>query len=670
MAMLMTVGMASADNLLVSNVELKAGETKQIAIELNNPDNKYAGFQFDLVLPEGITIAKNNKNKFIAAINEDRVDDHTLTVSDIGNNTYRFLAFSMTNAELYETSGPLVNLTLKADEDITSGVKTASIEGQVFTQVSGTQVKWDKISFSITIPAAVVPEITAENKSREYGEDNPQFTYTASSELNGQPELTTTATTESPVGEYDIVVGRGTIVGDYTSKNGKLTITQAPLTVTAKSYSIKQGDALPEFAATYVGFKNGEDESVLTKKPTLSTSATSASAPGEYDILVSGAEAQNYSFTYVKGTLTITEADPITVTAKSYSRVYGEENPIFDYEVIGGSLVGTPSISCNADVNSPVGEYDIEIAQGSVSSYNVTYVKGKLIITQAPLTITAKSYSIKQGDALPEFAATYKGFKNGENESVLTKKPTLSTAATSASAPGEYDILVSGAEAQNYSFAYEKGTLTVEAIVVTPIEEETTIDTNGLGEEDLTNNVVGDVYYNVGDEGYDSEDNSVVIGQTTNMQQITDATPGSSDVSNLFTGLILKIGAGFGMITISAKTAGNASLAIQIGNGTPTIVQKTEKGDIKVPYNLAEDTYVYVYSTAANSSNARALLSLPSDFVKIYNIKIVPGATGIGTIDLNESSNKTWYTIDGKNLQAKPTKRGIYIVNGEKVIVK
>ena len=365
-----------------------------------------------------------------------------------------------------------------------------------------------------SIPAAVVPEITAENKSREYGNENPQFTFTTSAELNGQPELTTTATKESPVGDYDIVVGRGTVVGDYTSKNGILTITQAPLIVKAESYTIKQGDALPEFAATYSGFKNGEDESVLTKKPTLST------------------------------------------------------------------------------------------------------------------------------------------------------------AATLASAPGEYDILVSGAEAQNYSFAYEKGTLTVEAIVVTPIEEETTIDTNGLGEEDLTNNVVGDVYYNVGDEGYDSEDNSVVIGQTTNMQQITDATPGSSDVSNLFTGLILKIGAGFGMITISAKTAGNASLAIQIGNGTPTIVQKTEKGDIKVPYNLAEDTYVYVYSTAANSSNARALLSLPSDFVKIYNIKIVPGATGIGTIDLNESSNKTWYTIDGKNLQAKPTKRGIYIVNGEKVIVK
>ena len=196
-------------------------------------------------------------------------------------------------------------------------------------------------------------------------------------------------------------------------------------------------------------------------KPTITCTATSASAPGTYDIIVSGADATNYDITYVKGTLTITQADPVTVTAKSYTRLYGEANPAFEYTSSGAALSGTPSITCAATATSPVGEYDIVVSKGSVTNYNDTYVNGKLTITKAPLTITAKSYSIKQGETLPTFEATYEGFKNSETSQVLTTQPTITTTATSASEPGTYDIIVSGAAAQNYSFTYVKGTLTI-----------------------------------------------------------------------------------------------------------------------------------------------------------------------------------------------------------------
>ncbi len=81
--------------------------------------------------------------------------------------------------------------------------------------------------------------------------------------------------------------------------------------ITAKDYTIKQDEALPTFEATFEGFKNDETEAVLTKQPTFTTTATSASEPGEYDIIVSGAEAQNYDISYINGKLTITEADGI-----------------------------------------------------------------------------------------------------------------------------------------------------------------------------------------------------------------------------------------------------------------------------------------------------------------------------------------------------------------------
>ena len=144
----------SDDMLSVEPVNMSAGGTKQLAIVLNNPTNKYAAFQFDLVLPDGISIAKNNKGKLIASLDEDRKDDHTLNVSETGTNTYRFLAFSMTNTEFYGTDGALVYVTLQADEDISGGNKTATIQSQVFTEVSGEQHKWNDTAFQITIEAS------------------------------------------------------------------------------------------------------------------------------------------------------------------------------------------------------------------------------------------------------------------------------------------------------------------------------------------------------------------------------------------------------------------------------------------------------------------------------------------------------------------------------------
>ena len=253
------------------------------------------------------------------------------------------------------------------------------------------------------------------------------------------------------------------------SKEFTLTVAKAALTITAKDYTIKQGEALPTFGASYTGFKNGETESVLTQKPTFSCSATSTSAPGTYDITVSNATAQNYDIKYAKGTLTIVKADGVVVTAKNYMRKYGEANPTFEYTSTGATLNGTPVLSCTATATSPVGTYPIVVNKGSVKNYNASYVNGTLTITKASLTIAAKNYTIKQGEALPTFDASYTGFKNGETKSVLTKQPTFVCSATSASAPGTYDITVSGAEAKNYDITYTKGTLTIEESAVEPV---------------------------------------------------------------------------------------------------------------------------------------------------------------------------------------------------------
>lgn len=309
MSVLLTlVGRTLADNLSVATVSMTAGETKQVAIELNNPTHQYAAFQFDLVLPEGISIAKNAEGKLDASLNDDRKDDHTLNVQHIGGNTYRFLSFSMTNAELYGMGGALVYVTLQTEENIDKGENAATIKSQVFTERNGTQYKWGDKTFQVTIEVPVVPvTVTAKSYTREYGEANPTFEFTSEgATLEGTPEIVCTATATSPVGTYPIIIKKGSVT-NYNDQyvSGALTITKAPLKVTVADATREQGEENPEFVITYEGWKNGETETVLTKKPVAATTATKDSAVGEYVIVVNGGEAQNYELSYVNGKLTV-----------------------------------------------------------------------------------------------------------------------------------------------------------------------------------------------------------------------------------------------------------------------------------------------------------------------------------------------------------------------------
>jgi hypothetical protein len=110
------------------------------------------------------------------------------------------------------------------------------------------------------------------------------------------------------------VTGKGNYTG---TESANFTINKAPLTITAKSYTVTKGDMLPTFDCTYSGFQNGETKSVLTTLPTITCEATDSETPGEYDITPSGAAATNYSFSYVNGTLTVNTVESVTIAMKA-----------------------------------------------------------------------------------------------------------------------------------------------------------------------------------------------------------------------------------------------------------------------------------------------------------------------------------------------------------------
>ena len=198
------------------------------------------------------------------------------------------------------------------------------------------------------------------------------------------------------------------------------------------------------------------------------------------------------------------------------------------------------------------------------------------------------------------------------------------------------------------------------------------VNASDMENSDLTNNTVNNVYYNVADGGYDQSDYSIVISEATDMSKIKDGTPGSNDVQSKFNGIIMKVN-GRGTLTVNVMTLGDAELRVQIGNQAPVAVTKTERGDIVVNYAVDQETYAYIYTTVDKNSSAPAhRVAATTDVVKIYNLAMDAVVEDIDSKvhDIIVEQEATYSTLGGCRLQERPTQKGIYIVNGKKVVMK
>jgi hypothetical protein len=334
-------------------------------------------------------------------------------------------------------------------------------------------------NYSVTITNAtltVTPAtltVTAANASMIFGDPVPALSGTISGIKNGDnitATYSTTATSTSPVGTYPIVPavsdnGTGALA-NYTVviNNGTLTISPAPLVVTAANASRLYGDPNPAFTGTITGLKNGDTIGAI-----FSAAADPTSPVGTYAIIPTLSDPNNvlsnYSVTLNNGVLTVAPA-PLSVVAADASRLYGDPNPAF-----AGVLTGvkngdniTASFSSVADPTSPVGTYPIvpSLADptNKLANYVVTSTNGTLTVNPAPLTIQANDATAPVGGPFPTFTGTITGLKNTD---VVTAS--YSTTADATSPAGQYPIIPAADPSPalaNYAVTLINGTLTLQ----------------------------------------------------------------------------------------------------------------------------------------------------------------------------------------------------------------
>lgn len=288
--------------------------------------------------------------------------------------------------------------------------------------------------------------------------------------------------TKGSDGTYSLYAGAA---GDFTltvtaTKDGysqkqetvSFSVSKAALTVKAEDKSITYGDAAPVYTATYTGFVGDDGAEDLTGTLTFTCAYTKGSPVGTYPITPKGLTSNNYSISFVYGTLTVTENAVPTPTAP-VSKTLTYNSGLQDLIIPGSAEHGTMvySLSQNGPWYTAVpqakdaGVYTVWYKVVGDPGYSDTAPNSvTAVINKAPLTIKALDRRAYVGERMPAFAYDVVGLLGSDT---LDKAPSFSCNAN-MNMPGTYVIRIFGAEAANYDISYVNGILTVEHRFVIP----------------------------------------------------------------------------------------------------------------------------------------------------------------------------------------------------------
>ena len=201
----------------------------------------------------------------------------------------------------------------------------------VFTPTDTDNFTTNSITAGLTVTKAVLT-VAAGSKSKVYGDANPTLTVSYSGFVNGDdetvisgsPSLNTTADTLTGVGGYTITAGAEALSAanySFSTVNGTLLITPAPISVVANDNTKVQGTANPALTGTITGIRNSD---VITAN--YSTTATESSPAGDYAITpqLVGAALTNYTASITNGTLHIVAGVAFTSVPTSVTNLQGE----------------------------------------------------------------------------------------------------------------------------------------------------------------------------------------------------------------------------------------------------------------------------------------------------------------------------------------------------------
>ena len=478
--------------------------------------------------------------------------------------------------------------------------------------------------------------VTAADKNKTYGENDPSFTYSITSgSLVGSDALSGSLTRSAGAGAGTYSITQGSLANSnyaITFVQGALTIDRKLVTVTAADTTKQYGDVDPTLTYSITNGATLVGDDAFTG----ALSRASGSNVGTYAIQQGTLTlSNNYLITFVSGTLTI-EMRSVTITADAKSKQYGQADPALTYQVTTGSLIVGDSISGALARNSGSGVGSYTITQGSLSlsaNYNLTFVSANLSVTAKPITITANSLQTKvYGESDPTFQYE---ITNGSLESGDSLSGSLSR--SSGSTVGTYALNIGTLANSNYeisfvsaNFAITRKPITITASAKTKVYDQAdpslvfTVTSGSLvGSDSLSGSLsrvsgenVGTYAITQGSVANSNYDISYVGADLTIERASQNALSLTTSQITYGTSVVLGSngGSGTGAVTYSVSSAGTAGCSIagdtlsatgDVGTTCTVTVTKALSANYNVATSSAATITVINRSITVTATSAR-----------------------------------------------------------------
>ena len=433
--------------------------------------------------------------------------------------------------------------------------------------------------------------------------------------------------------------------GNYSGTAQKtFAIQKKALTVTADNKTATYGDAAPEYTVSYDGFMNNETAAVLGGTLSLACDyVKNQSGVGTYAITPSGLTSSNYEITFAEGTLTVSakaleDGFIANIDALTYNGQAQTPAPVLTFN--GMTLAESTDYTVAYSNNTNVGTATVTVSgTGNYSgTASKTFTINPAMLTAATLAETTFVYN--QQEQTAEVASVKAG--------TLTVPATdYTVSGNKATTVGTYTATITGKG--NFT-----GSVTAQFTIV---RDMSTVFSEGsswatyVAQEDLE--------LPEGIEAY------AVTGATA-----TEVSAEAISYIPTGVGILLKRSdvtktdyKGYAYegvtATIESLLVGSATEATDMTTYKDFVLYRDEF----VLSGAASVAAGHAYLPAANATAGAARRS----------IVVSGGATGISEelrVKSEEFATAAWYDLNGRKLQAAPTKKGIYIRNGKKVVIK
>ncbi len=466
----------------------------------------------------------------------------------------------------------------------------------------------------------IILTVTADAKSKIYGDADPSLTYQLTSgTLQFSDAFTGTLSRDAgeDAGVYTITQGTLSAGSNYFINYvpADLTVNSRALEITADAKIKTYGNADPSLTYQITsGALQGGD--VLTG----ALSRDAGEDVGTYAISQGTLSAgSNYDVTYVSDNLTIGTA-AIEVTADAQAKTYGDADPTLSYSITSGSLQFSDTFSGALTRNSgeSIGTYAIN--QGSLtagSNYVLSYISDDLTISTRAIEITADDQSKTVGGSDP--ALTYT-ITNGALQ--FSDVVSGSLTRTSGETVGDYPITQGTLDlGSNYNLTFVPGTLTItskltQTITFGPLAAVTFGDANFdlSATGGASGNPVTFVSSNTAVATISGNTVTIVGGGTTNItaSQLGDAT--YEDAADV----------------VQSLTVNKASQSITVTTATSM--------------NLIDNSSIVLSATGGGSGNPVTFSLFPGTDATIAadGVTLTPNSAGLINVNVNQAGDDNY----------------------------